>query len=84
MEVLARSGGRRAGDTIELFAEPTVGPDGRTSCTFLTHGVRHQEGAAELIDGLRTGDDLLLVDQPNNEVNGLAIQVADGAYRPLG
>lgn len=83
MEVLARSGGRRAGDTIELFAEPVISAEGRTSCTFLTHGARRQEGASELIDVLRPGDRLLLVDQPDNSVTSLAIRVADAASRPL-
>lgn len=84
MEVLARSGGRRAGDTIELFAEPLVTPDGRTYCTFLTHGVHHLDGAGELIEKLHPGDELFLVNDPDNPVNPLAIKVANQDRAPLG
>lgn len=84
MEVLARSGGRRAGDTIELFAEPLVTPDGRTCCTFLADGVRHLDRAGELIENLRPGDEVLLVEDPDNLVNPLAIKVANQDRAPPG
>jgi hypothetical protein len=31
-----------------------------TSCVFLVHGVRYQEGASDAIDQLRPGDELAL------------------------
>lgn len=84
MEILARSGGRRSGDSIEVLAVPEVASDGSTRATFLTHGVSHVEGAPALISRLRPGDALQLVDQPDNQVDPLAIQVVGGDTRPLG
>ena len=58
-EVLARSGGRRATDTVEVVAPPTVDPDtGHASCHFLVRGVRHVPGADDAIDRLEIGDHL--------------------------
>jgi hypothetical protein len=84
MEVLARSGGHRLGDTIELSPVPRVDADGTTSCTFLAHGVRYHAGAEERIAKLNIGDDLLLVDCPENEFNHLAIAVASDDHIKLG
>lgn len=84
MEVLARSGGRRTGDTIELLPEPEVDADRTTSCLFLVHGTRHVEGADAEIDGLVRGQELLLVDDPTNPVNTMAIRVEGRPSGPLG
>jgi hypothetical protein len=75
-EVLLRSGGRRAGDTIEVLPEPTVLPTGDTSCTFLVHGVRHcGPEASDAICELQPGDLLDLRWQPDNPVNERAVLV---------
>jgi hypothetical protein len=67
-EVLARSGGRRATDTVEVVAEPTVDPDtGHASCYFLVRGVRYVEGADDAIDRLDIGDHLGTEPDPGNE-----------------
>lgn len=84
LELLARSGGRRTGDSIELIPEPTVAADGSTDCLFLVHGVRHAQGADELLPQLQRGDRLTLVDDAHNPVNPLAVVVADEARAPLG
>ena len=82
LEFLARSGGRRRGDTIELLAEPETGLDGVARCVFLVHGVRHFN-AGDLISELSTGDRLHLEPQPDNPVNPRALLVtSEGA--PLG
>lgn len=79
MEFLARSGGRRAGDCIQLLPAPQI-RDGRTSFVFLVHGVRHVEGAHAAIDGLKPGDALVLVPEPQNPIDADAVVVArDGA-----
>lgn len=74
-EFLARSGGRRGGDTVELLPEPLVKGDGSTCWMFLVHGVRHIAGAGEVIDQLRTGDALDVQPQPDNPVNPEALLV---------
>lgn len=84
LEVLARSGGRRAGDGIELTPVPAVSRDGATTCTFLVHGIRHVPGAAQLIDGLTAGDTLRLRAEVDNPVNPRALLVSEGTGAPLG
>lgn len=84
LELLARSGGRRTGDSIELVPEPTVGPDGVTDCLFLVHGVRYLPQGDEALSQLRRGDRLVLMDDAENPANPLAIIVADQASAPLG
>lgn len=75
-EILQRSGGRRAGDTIEVLPEPTVSDTGATCCVFLVHGVRHQGfEASEAIDRLQIGNRLTLLWEPTNPVNRRAVLV---------
>jgi hypothetical protein len=87
-EVLAASNGRRIGDTIQLFPEPEISGDGRTSCRFLVHGIRYvlrEEPAAEQrLDRLQVGDRLQLIDEPANPYNARAILTADGDGGHLG
>jgi hypothetical protein len=84
MQILARSGGRRFGDTIELLAPPLVEADGRTSAEFFVHGVRHTEGAAEYVAQLSPGTELKLSAEPSNPVNNLAILVEAESGQRLG
>ena len=84
-EILLRSGGRRAGDTIEVLPEPKIGTDGDTSCTFLVHGVRHcGPEAGNAIDSLRRGDLLQLRWEPTNPVNERAVLVLSGSGVAVG
>jgi len=77
MEILARSGGRRAGDTLQLIPVPQIDHDGLTSCKFLIHGIRHrleQDPAVEsALAALKPGDRLILRDEPTNPHNERAI-----------
>lgn len=84
MEVLARSGGRRTGDTLELLPEPEVAPDGAATCLFLVHGARYVAGADAAIDQLVRGQELVLVDDPANPVNPMAVRVENRRATPLG
>jgi hypothetical protein len=83
-EQLARSGGKRTGDTIQHFPVPTVRADGSSRCCFLVHGVRHIEinynpSVQQRIQELRKGDFLQLVPEPGNIVNPKALLIsADG------
>lgn len=84
-EVLMRSGGRRAGDTIEVVPEPMIATDGATSCTFLVHGVRHRgPEAGDVIASLRQGDLLELRWEPTNPVNERAVLVLSGSGVAIG
>jgi hypothetical protein len=84
LEVLARSGGQRPGDGIFLIPVPRIEEDGSTICTFLVHGIRYVEGAAERVDVLQPGDRLCLSAEPDNPVNAHALLVTETEGRPLG
>lgn len=79
-EVMARTGGRRATDRIEVFSPPQVSAEGRISSLFFVRGIRHIPGASEAADDLRPGDRLVLVDDPSNAYNPRAVllRVNDG------
>ena len=82
LEILASSGGRRPGDTIELLPIPTV-EDGWGSSTFLVHGIRHCAGASDRITTLVAGARLQLREDPDNRINrrALLVVVADDHTR---
>jgi hypothetical protein len=81
-EQLARSGGRRTGDTIQVFPVPSVEPDGTTTCLFLVHGIRHMTHGG--LPDLSPGDRLVLRDEPTNEVNPDAVLVCGPSGAPVG
>lgn len=83
-DVLARSGGRRAGDNVELLPVPTIDADGSTCAYFLVHGVRHVDGAADAITELHDGDRLDLVDDPANPKDAHALIVTSGTAKAVG
>lgn len=76
-EQLARTEGRRAGDTIQLFPEPQVSSNGLTECRFLVHGIRHclpdENDRDRLLASLKSGTKLSLIDEPDNPKNRRAI-----------
>lgn len=80
-DVLARSGGRRAGDDVELLPVPSVSADQRTCAYFLVHGVRHIDGASDGITKLHPGELVDLLDEPGNLVDPRALIVASGSHR---
>jgi hypothetical protein len=98
-EQIARSQGRREGDTIQLFPEPTTEGD-TVRCRFLVHGTRHAHRDAKILDGtrievtreqvqeavsdLREGDELLIVPEPENPKNPQALVVAARPLVPVG
>jgi hypothetical protein len=84
-EVLARSGGRRVGDTIEVVPAPEAAPDGSLTVDFLAHGVRYQPPTAqERITRLRRGEQLHIVHQTDNVSDPRALLVTDRDEIPLG
>lgn len=82
IELLERSGGRRATDTIQVFPLPKADPSGVVRLVFPAHGVRYIEGAAERIERLAPGDALKFRDDHANEYNPHALMVTDD--EPLG
>jgi len=87
-QILARSHGQREGDGIRVFMEPYVGEDGQTITTFLAHGVRHRLLADSRVESalksLSCGDQLSLVDEPDNPVDPSAILVSSDGHVMLG
>ncbi|BCI84598.1 hypothetical protein MTY66_62230 (plasmid) [Mycolicibacterium sp. TY66] len=98
-EQIARSGGRRQGDTIQLFPVPRIS-DGHLECDFLVHGMRHilerpievggvlvtvtRDELETTLAGLRPGDQLGLCDEPSNRSNPQAILTTTAGHLPLG
>lgn len=98
-EQIARSGGRREGDTLQLFPEPNV-VNHALSCAFLVHGIRWIGQRSITLGGrptvvtrpeleaalgaLNVGDELRLIDEPDNPSNSAAVLVATDSNVPVG
>jgi hypothetical protein len=98
-EQIARSQGRRQGDTIQLLPQP-VNDQGTITGRFLVHGVRHVPGPPRVLDGrpvqvnsgqveaalaaLQPGDPLDIAHEADNEVNQLALMVMAQQLTPVG
>ncbi|MGQ1796262.1 hypothetical protein ACT4S5_03870 [Kocuria oceani] len=84
-EVLARGGGRRVGDTIELTPAPEPDTTGTMTMPFLVHGLRYlDDKSAAAVEHLTPDAQLALVPEPDNKVNEKALVVADVAGQKLG
>jgi hypothetical protein len=84
-DILARSTGDRATDSIRLHPEPDIDPNtGLTTCRFLAHGIRHIDGAAERVEQLASGDRLTLRPEPDNPVNARALLLDAEHGKPVG
>lgn len=60
-EILARNGGRRQGDTIELIPLPIVDSTEDAHLQFLVHGMRYRTPEEQVsVDALSIGDDLVI------------------------
>lgn len=81
--VLARSGGRRATDRLEVFAPPKVAGR-RAEGLLLARGVRHVVGAEEAIAQLSPGDVLTMQREPTNPVSVWALLLQDRTSRQVG
>lgn len=98
-EQIARSGGRREGDALQLMPVPTTDEHGLVAL-FLANGVRHmvandqvvgdsvvrlsREELETALAALREGDALQLVPQPTNRANERAVLLATGSTVPVG
>jgi len=87
VELLARSWGTSPHDaTIQVVPEPTVGPGGVESMSFLASGVRHvvsadPERAEAELARLRPRDELALLPEPSNAHNPKALLLVAGDVR---
>lgn len=69
-EQIARSQGRRQGDTLQLLPEPTVSGD-ELSCRFLVHGIRHVHEEPRVLAGQE-------IHVTREEVEGALARLAPG------
>lgn len=78
-EVLTRSGGRSAVDTLEVTSMPEPGP---VALPFLVHGIRHlTERERARIDTLAEGQRLHLQAAPDTPTDEDAVLVTDDGHR---
>jgi hypothetical protein len=73
--ILARTGGKKETDTLEVFPcpEPTDGDN--FSIQFFGHGIRHINGAPEKVRELQSGEELLIVHESTNKFDSLALRL---------
>lgn len=83
LEILARSGGERATDTIHLVPFPERHGDVEWR-HFMVSGVRHQPGAQDRIARLEEGDALQLRAEPDNPENPAAMLLDLEHGQPVG
>lgn len=73
--ILARSGGKRETDKLEVFPRPKQSINGTYSMHFFVHGIRHISGAEEKVHELSCGDRLVLIPEPENKFDQLALRL---------
>ena len=83
-EVMARNEGRKLTDRIEVFTPPVRTDGGDLTTLFFARGIRHRDGASDAVVDLSVGDRLVLVDEPDNKVNPLAIHIDTPLGEPIG
>jgi hypothetical protein len=83
--ILARSGGRRVTDPLEVFAELVPTTDAtRVEAHFFVRGIRHVAGAEEVLTQLAPGDSLTPQPEPTNAVSPKALLLARPDTRRVG
>lgn len=82
-EVLARTGGTRETDTFHVVDLPVDSADSFRS-RFFVSGIRHRENAKEIVGALRTGAELHLKLEEQNEVNPKAVLIDTVDGRKIG
>lgn len=82
-EILSRSAGRRATDTVEVFPEPAV-VDGVAVTTFLARGIRHLPNADGAIETLIQDDHLLVMHDAQNPEDHLALALRTDGQQMVG
>lgn len=76
LELLWRSGGERATDTLQVVACPEPSADGQYRVEFFSHGIRHlPQEARERIARLEPGERLFLMQDLQNEWDPMALML---------
>lgn len=77
LDILARSGGRRVTDSIEVFAKPDLIRDGCYQTYFLSHGIRYlNPGIQRLLEAsVQEGDRLYLQWDTQNSADPRAMSL---------
>lgn len=76
-EVLARSGGSRLNDQLEVLSFPEEDSTGRHSFTFFVHGIRYLDDTGyNALGQLHSGDSLQVEREPSNPESELALKVS--------
>lgn len=83
-EILARSGGVRATDTVEVFGEPTRLEDGRWQAIFLVRSIRHVHRGEEAAAALEIGQRLYCMRDVQNEKNPRAVALRTTDHQLIG
>lgn len=76
LEVLARSGGERATDTVQVVPEARAIDDRTEERLFLVSGCRHVEDIESRLAVLQPGDELHALDEPDNDWDPRALMLA--------
>lgn len=83
-EILARSGGVRATDSVEVFGEPMRLDDGRWQAIFLARSIRHVKGGEATAASLKVGQRLYCMLDVQNEMNERAVALRTDDHRMVG
>ena len=90
-DILARSGGRRATDTIEIFAPAEIIENNEKDYNiaryyFLLHGLSHMKECAQDLatDMVKEGDRIFMMHDIQNPVDGKAMLLRTGDYCSIG
>lgn len=79
LELLWRSGGERATDTLQVVPCPEPSADGQYRVEFFSHGIRHLlQEARERIARLAPGERLYLMQDLQNEWDNMALMLRTG------
>ncbi len=84
LELLARSAGGRATDTIQVVSEPVVDDDGLERLVFPVSGVRWIPGASERIARLASDQPLRIRAEPDNPFDCRALLLDAASDEPVG
>ncbi|HZJ10938.1 MAG TPA: hypothetical protein VFD39_14670 [Trueperaceae bacterium] len=84
VEILARSGGGRATDTVHLVPEPVLTDAGCIELRFLASGVRHADPDGTHLSSVAPGDLLALRDDVGNPANPCALLLDNTSGEEVG
>lgn len=85
IEILARTGGERQTDSLEVFPPLQMRQDGTFACRFFLHGLRHvSEAGRKRADSLKPGEALQVALELNNPATGYAVQLQSSDCHMLG